>query len=459
MKLTQLNKTIEQKVIKFIDENQLVKSGDRILVALSGGADSVFLLNFLNKYKKKYDIELFAFHLNHKLRKESDSDQEFSKNLCKKLSIPFFTAGKKVRLYAKKKKLSIEEAGRILRYEMLQKKARKLSCNKIATAHNLDDNSETILLNLIKGRGLSAIAGIPIKSNNVIRPIMCLSKSEIESYLKINNIEFVVDRSNQDENFERNYLRNKIVPLITEKFNKNFSRNIFQTTNILNQYLEFTDKIISSKYSQVVRASENNVEVSLTLLTNESEFLLAEIIRRIIIQEFNHEATYKTIRDIVSLTKKQAGRRKNISDDIVVFKEADKLVFMKNKKSNPVIRIVPTGKTFYVNKMKISIKKTKDFYLGQGSKIEYIDADKVVGNLVLRNWNEGDKFIPLGMKGYKKVSDFLTDIKIPSSKRDEILILEDQQKIICILGHRIDDRVKITEQTKNTYKIEISNGV
>ena len=192
-----MTKTIEQKAINFIDENLLIEKGDKILIALSGGADSVFLLYFLKKFSKRFGIEVSAFHLNHKLRgKAASDDAKFCTEFCKKNKIELISISKDVIIYAKKNKISVEEAGREIRYTELIKAAKKLKCNKIATAHNSSDNVETILLNLFKGTGLKGLTGIPVRRENIIRPILCLSSDEIRNYLNQNKIEFRVDESN-----------------------------------------------------------------------------------------------------------------------------------------------------------------------------------------------------------------------------------------------------------------------
>ena len=170
-------KTIEQKVLKFIDEKDLIQRNDRVLVALSGGPDSTFLLHFLLKFRKKYNIELGAVHVNHMIRgKSAIEDEEFCRKLSVNLNIKYFAGQKNVRLYAKKNKYSLEEAGRIIRYETLNKVLKQKGFNKIATAHNCSDNAETVLLNLIKGTGIKGISGIPPKRGYIIRPILGLKK-------------------------------------------------------------------------------------------------------------------------------------------------------------------------------------------------------------------------------------------------------------------------------------------
>ncbi len=458
MKVSAFNKKIEQKIIKFIKEYNLIEPGDRIVVALSGGADSVFLLNFLFKYKSKYKIKLAAFHLNHLLRKDSELDQKFSGNICSQLQVPFFTEKKNVNLFAKKNKISVEEAGRILRYKLLKEISVKNSFNKIATAHNLDDNAETVLLNLIKGKGLRAVSGIPIKNENIIRPILCISKSEIEKYLELNKIEYVRDLSNLSDEFERNYLRLKIVPELTKSINKNLSSTIFQTSRILQDYLDFFESIIEERYNKIVTYKDDDILLNVNLFNKEKIILRSEIIRKILWQELNIEPTFKKINEVISLINSQRGKRLKLSADYEIIKESDFLRFLKTKKPKPVNVKIKIGHYQKIQNLKILIKKTQGISFAENSKFEIIDADKIVGELKIRNWKDGDKFIPLGMRGSKKISDFLTDLKISSTIRKDILVLTDDEKIVSILGWRIDDRVKITENSKNFYKIEIKNG-
>src|ERR1035438_5799483 len=224
-------KKTEQKVLKFIDDNSLIQKGDKILVSLSGGPDSVFLLYFLKKYQKKFSVSLYAFHLNHLLRgKDAYLDEDFCKQICSSLNIPFFSVRKNVKQFAHKKKISIEEAGRILRYSELGKLLKKISFNSVATAHNCDDNAETVLLNLIKGTGLKGISGIPVKRDNIIRPILVLPKAEILKYLDLKKIKFRIDSSNFQIDLERNFIRHILLPLIRSKLNPSVDNAIFNSS-------------------------------------------------------------------------------------------------------------------------------------------------------------------------------------------------------------------------------------
>ncbi len=206
-----MTKTTEQKALKFIDENHLIEKGNKVLVALSGGADSVFLLSFLLKFKNRFKIEVAAFHLNHKLRgKAATEDEKFCAKFCLKNNIELVCVSKNVKAYAKKMKVSVEEAGREIRYSELHKAAKKMRSTKIATAHNSSDNVETVLLNFVKGTGVKGLVGIPIKRDNIIRLILCLSAEEIRKYLKANKIHFRIDESNLDSDYEETFFGMKL---------------------------------------------------------------------------------------------------------------------------------------------------------------------------------------------------------------------------------------------------------
>ena len=173
-------KNIEQNVIRFIDRKSLLSKGDRVLIALSGGADSVFLLHFLNKYKQRFKIQISAVHINHRLRgNEAAADELFCKKICSDLKVELFLIQKNVKVFAKRKKYSIEEAGRIIRYKEFEKISEKEGFDKIATAHNANDNTESVLLNISRGSGMAGMSGIAVKRNKIIRPILCLTKEDI----------------------------------------------------------------------------------------------------------------------------------------------------------------------------------------------------------------------------------------------------------------------------------------
>jgi tRNA(Ile)-lysidine synthase len=450
---------IEQKVLKFIDGNDLIQKGDKIIVSLSGGPDSVFLLYLLKKYQKRFSITLSAFHLNHLLRaKDAALDEEFCQSLCASLNIPLYAVRKNVKQYASNKKISIEEAGRNLRYSELNKLLNKSRFNKIATAHHSDDNAETVLLNLIKGTGLKGISGIPFKRDNVIRPILVLTKSEILKYLDFNNIHYRIDNSNFDVDPERNFIRNILLPLIRTKLNPSVENALFNSSlNFKSLYSYLLDSTADVFKNVLLKDSE--LRIPLDKLLDFNEDLLTFALKELIERNFYENLTFKGISSLIRLIHKQAGRRINLSSGLTAYKERNELIIIENKNSvTSVAKIseVRIGEEKIIDGFLLEVKSADVMVIPSGKEKnrEFISADNLVDNkFIIRNWQNGDKFFPLGMKGSKKISDFLNELKIESGKKKNQLLLLNGNKIVWVIGHRLDDRFKIKKNTKNILEL------
>jgi tRNA(Ile)-lysidine synthase len=452
-------KSTEQKVIRFINSHSLIKSGEKILLALSGGPDSVFLLHFLKKYQKKFKVELCAFHLNHSLRKSADKEQKFCSELCKNLSIPFYSEKIDVKSFAEKNKISVEEAGRNLRYKFFNEFAQKNNFNLIATAHNADDNAETVLLNLVKGTGIKGIAGIPVRRENIIRPVLCLRKKEIVNYLEENKIRFVTDESNLSEEYERNFLRLKVIPLIEKKLNPQFVNSVLTTSVNLQSFNKYLEKILAKLEKKYIEATHDEIRIKNLLFEKEEELIQSEIIRRVLSDKFNFAAEQKDVEKILSLKNKQVGKTESFSNKIKAIKERDSvLIFIERDLSEKSIQI-KVGEAKKINSYKISISKVNydDVKLTTAKNIEYVDGDLTGNSFIIRKWKNGDKFYPIGMKGTKKVSDYLNDIKVEAKEKRNQYVLLSKNKIVWVLGKRLDERFKLKPQSKTIYKLELIN--
>ncbi|MBI1938407.1 MAG: tRNA lysidine(34) synthetase TilS [Ignavibacteriales bacterium] len=453
-------KRTEQKIINFIEQNRLIDTGDKILVALSGGPDSVFVLHFFFKYRRKFGISLFAVHFNHQLRgKESDADELFCEKVCEVLSIPFYSCSLDVKNFAKANKLSIEEAARNLRYKNLDELARDFDCTKIVTAHNQNDNTETVLLNILSGTGISGFSGIPVKRGNIIRPLLSVTKEEILEYLKKNRIPFRIDSSNLSDDFKRNYLRNQIIPKLKEGINPALDSAVFRSSKSIESFLAHVRKKVTSLEKKFVVEQQNKVLISLKLFDEPDENIIGEVLKKILRINFNHEFSYNDFVKIISLNEKQKGKSEELSKNIVAHKEVDTIIIGKKENSGKnSSKKIEAGKTVVVSGKKINVEKIKlsEVNLEHPSNIEYVDASELTDIFTLRKWENGDKFIPLGMKGTKKVSDFLTDQKIQSAEKKNQLVLLNRNKIVWVVGLRIDERFKITKGTKEVYKLWIN---
>ena len=451
-------KSTEQKVVKFILNKKLIGEGDSILVALSGGADSVFLLEFLLKYKRRFNIDIAAFHLNHNLRgKEANIDEQFCKNLTAQKRIPFFSTSKNVKLFAKRKRMSLEEAGRELRYGELLKIAKTHNYTKIATAHNADDNSETVLLNLIKGTGIKGLSGIPERREKIIRPILVLSKMEILDYLHNKKINYRTDSSNFENDYQRNYLRNEIIPLIKSKLNPQFDSALFRTSEIIRGYTSLIDEQINNAIEKIVTYKQQKLFINLKQLEETDVRLYGDVLRKTVRKYFKEELESKNISDLIKLIKAQTGMEIMFSNRIVAVKERDSIIiYLKKREMKNVKQVeIKIGDEKQVEGKSISISTINRNKLSFNSSTnkEYISADKIKSTFILRRWKDGDRFCPLGMKNSKKLSDFLTEQKVRSSEKNEQLVLSNAGKIVWVVGIRIDERYKISAKTKKVLEL------
>ncbi len=450
--------TIERKILNFIRTKKLIEPGDRILVALSGGPDSVSMLHFLYSYKDKLKIELGAIHINHLIRgKAAHEDEDFCRNLCLNLNVKFFAVRKNVRLMAGRKKVSLEEAGHKIRYNEFDKIAVKYGFNKIATAHNSSDNIETILLNLIKGTGINGISGIPFKRNNIIRPLLRISKEDILSYIDKNNLNYRLDKTNFSSDYERNFLRNEIIPLIKQRLNPDIENSFSNSSEIFRNASEFIDLSVKA----VLRNSSVNlvkgvIKIPEEVLKNCDPLLQGFLVKNILDEKLLVQFSNGDIKKIISLLSKETGKSEELSGKYKALKEReDILIFSTGIESRFENTEVNAGENIKLNKNILAIKEVENIpckFSGSKRK-EYISAEKINGPFILREWKNGDRFYPLGFKGSKKISDFLNEQKISPFKKKEQLVLLNGNKIVWVVGLRLDERFKITNQTKKVYEL------
>ncbi|MCW8849812.1 MAG: tRNA lysidine(34) synthetase TilS [Melioribacteraceae bacterium] len=453
-------KTIEQDVFNFIKAHNLLTEYDRVLIGLSGGADSVFALHYLKKFSAKYKIEISALHVNHNLRGlESKRDENFCRSLCNKLGVKFLCSSVNVKDFAKKHKKSVEEAARDLRYIEFQKVAKANNLNLIVTSHNNDDNTETVLLNIVNGAGLNGISGIPIKRGNIVRPFLCLSKGSIISYLVSANIEYVEDSSNTNIEYRRNFLRERIIPELKENINPSIDKAILRSSIVYRNQIKIIEFFIESIFSNIVSISNGKVVVKISELEKYSDEIIGEILKKIFISHLQLDYNFNKFEKFRELIKSQVGVRVLLGKKISAVRDRNKIVFTQSDEIpinvNSVLNI---GKTIEIGNIKVSINYVRKLPQKnrQPGKVEFINADNLSKNLIIRNWKVGDKIQLLGMKGTKKISDVLTDLKTPTLTRKNQLVLVNNKDIVWILGKRISEKYKVTEQSQKIVKLCLS---
>ena len=450
-----MKKKVEQKVIKFIDTHGLIGEGDKVLIALSGGPDSVFALHFFNKFKKRFKIEIAAVHLNHKLRgKEADKDEKFCKDLCDKLNVEFVSTHVDVNKLKKVSRKSIEEIARNERYKFFEYTSTKLHADKIVTAHVQDDNTETVLLNLIKGAGIKGLSGIPVVRGKIIRPLLCLKKEEILSYMRQAEYKYRKDKSNDENKYQRNIIRNKVIPIITSEINPSFNETVFRTSNNLKFLATVVTKQAETYYNKFVEQSDFRLQIKLNLFREVETMFIDEVIKLSLEKFLGTGATSQDIEKIKSLYKYQKGKEVKFKNKFYAVRERNNIVLRKFNIVDIKEKKIKAGQSVQINDKWLSIVVVKNsrFIMSQ-TGCEFISINVEHPTFTLRPWKNGDKFKPLGMKNFKKVSDFLTDLKIPASQKKEQLVLTYRNQIIWVVGFRIDDRYKITSQTKRAIKL------
>ncbi len=451
------------KVLGTINKYQMIERGDKVVVALSGGPDSVALTCILKDLQPELEITLCAAHLNHSIRVvEADEDEKFTRKLATILDIPLVTKKVNVLQYKNKHKMSVEMAAREVRYHFLLETARDLDATRIATGHTANDQAEEVFLNLIRGAGPAGLSGIPpIRDGIFIRPLIRCFKSELIAYLNKIKIPFRIDSTNIDKKYLRNRIRHDIFPRLL-KINPQLIGTLSKTAEILRDEETFWETYISKLARKILKSDQKTRTISIDL-TSFQELHVA-IQRRILRFAISTLAGrvwgigYDRIEEILSMcnTDKNTGTI-HLHGGIIVERRGKKL-FVYTPHSGDVCfdAEIPQPGTYTITQpfeAKITIKIQDNAprnFTELGSKEAIMDADKVKFPLRIRSFQPGDRFIPLGLGKTKKLQDFFVDEKVPRHMRPYVPILIDKEKIIWIIGHRIDDRVKVTPETKRT---------
>lgn len=451
-----------QKSLKFIRENELLKNGDSVLVGFSGGPDSTFLLVLLLTIQKVFNLKIYAAHLNHQLRgSESDEDEEFVRKFCKENKIECVFETRDIKKIASETKRSIEEIARAERYKFFAEAAQKFKANKIATGHTLNDNAETMIFNFIRGSGVSGLRGIPIKRDNIIRPLLGVTKEEILEFLKSENIPFRVDSTNDSEDFTRNIIRNKVIPQLME-----INPNLFETLSITSQLLMLLEKYIQAEETKferlfVSKKTEKVLRIKIEENIDYKNYLMMDLIRKKVETQFGIQLSFEKTKELTNLVKQDKGSTIQINEKIFAIRESNTILILPEPEFEEVnisVNYDTKLQKYYGSyfEFKLSIAPVKEAKISDNPMVEFFDADKIKHKLILRNWKPGDKFIPLGMKYSKKVSDILTDAKIPSIFKKQILVLCDGPEIIWVVGVRLAEKYKVTNETKKVIKARIN---
>ncbi|KYG73036.1 tRNA lysidine(34) synthetase TilS [Roseivirga echinicomitans] len=432
------------RFLSFIKKHALNSEGNKWLLAVSGGMDSMVLLNLCHQA----DFDVSVAHCNFNLRgEESDADAQFVKDTCSRLKIPYFEKHFDTKSYASAHGISTQMAARDLRYAWFNELLKEQNLDQLAVAHHAQDNLETVLLNLARGTSISGLRGMLPKSENIIRPLLGFERDEIENFAKQEGIEWREDSSNASDNYKRNYLRHQIIPAFTE-LNAGFYAT-FQNTLEKNLEVErvFQEKINALKpyIEEVVdgyRFSKDQI-----IHSGIGAFQLSELLKPF-------GLNYEQSKELLVALGGISGKKFNTSShQFLVDREYVFITAHQAKKFEPLLIEEGQGQ-FSLSQQTFEIKRLDgDSEVDRNPSNAFLDFNKLTFPLEVRAWEEGDYFFPLGMKGKKKLSDFMIDQKIPLNLKDQIRVLTSEENIVWVIGHRIDDRFKTNDQTKEVLSI------
>ena len=426
---------------KFIFENNIVKPGDRILLAVSGGIDSMVMAHLFHQQ----DYNIGIAHCNFSLRgSESDKDEELVRQFASDRDIPFYITRFETKSFAKKNRLSVQMAARDLRYNWFEEIRIKNGYDSVAIAHNLNDNIETLLINLTRGTGLTGMAGMKPVYNRIVRPLLFATRQDILEYRNQHKIIFREDRSNADTVYTRNKIRHLVIPVLKE-INPSIEITLNETAERFSGFNEIVSEYISQLKNSISEEKDQfitfNISQLKTFLHNKAvlfELFKPYSITNALLTDLMKVIEGKTGGQIITETHRIIKNRKEI---IVSGEEIRKdiLFKIKNEQEFCIFPGISSAR---------NVRITDTFEIPSDPHIACIDSQKVIFPVTIRKWKAGDFFYPLGMKQKKKLSDYFIDNKYSIFDKENIFILESDGKIVWIIGDRIDDRFKITSSTK-----------
>jgi tRNA(Ile)-lysidine synthase len=444
---------LDRIVKKYIESLHLLPERARVVVALSGGADSVALIDILNRL----DYFCIGAHVNFHLRgEESDRDAAFSHKVCMDLGIPFYKTDLYAEEYAEREGISIEMAARELRYRWFEQLRKEQNAYAVAVAHHRDDSVETVLLNLIRGTGIRGLTGIKPKNGNIVRPLLCCDREAVLEYIENRGLTYVTDRTNLLNEYRRNKIRLEVLPLL-ESIQPSVRESISRTIDHLNETEVVYEKAISDAKKRICteKVSDNSclpLKINISSLEKESspKSLLYEILSDYGFGRADVESIYKNRMGISGRVFLSHSHRLFFDRDFMVISEipvndSHEYLLEENQLniSDPI-------------KLKCeTLAADKNTTISASKSVASLNAEKLLFPLTIRHPRKGDSFIPFGMHGRKLISDFCTDVKMNAIEKEELWLLCSGKDVVWIIGERIDNRFRVDENTKTLFKVTL----
>lgn len=462
--------SLEKRVLGFIQQHQLT-SGKKLVVAVSGGPDSVCLLHILAKLQKELKVSLHVAHLNHQLRGiESEADAQYVSDLSRQLGIPATIEGREVKGYQAKHRLSPEEAAREVRYSFLSEVAKSIGAERVAVGHTTDDHIETILLHLVRGTGTRGLRGLQPytewKSKTgsivVIRPLLEVSRRETEDYCQSHELKPRIDASNISLSPLRNRIRHQLLPLL-KSYNPGIAQALLRTGRIASDDIDFLDKEVAQLWDEVAQEQPN------TIVLDKKKFdRLPPALKRYLFRAAAErllgsakDIEMRHIEEMMAALNKPAGKRLSLPRGLIFSIEYDRYLLASDPAAlsplpilNGELQLKIPGETRLPGwHVKATIINREDM-TKKDELTTYLDLDKTGDRLLVRPRQRGDRFQPLGLDQPKKLGEFMIDAKIPRAWRQQVPLVCSPEHIIWVVGWRIDERVKVSEDTKKVLCLE-----
>lgn len=451
-----------------IKKYEMIHRGDRIIVAVSGGPDSVCLLHILFKLKERYDLTLFVAHVNHQLRGlQAEEDMRFVRDMAEDLGLPFYVKVEDVAKVASDLHMTLEQAGRYVRYSFFRELKKQLNADKIAVAHNMDDQAETVLLHLLRGSGMHGLTGMSPVSGDIIRPLIESKRQDIEAYIKENGLKYRIDHTNYEANYTRNRIRLELIPYLKEHFNKKITDAIAQTADILREEDNYIQKKVQEAYEKICSETRDIVQIDLKEFIELEPAIKRRLIKKAIQAVKGHDLNieFKHINYIMDFAQRgRTGERIDIPGNVCVGLQYGKMKFFLSSSilaaTDFSYNLIIPGET-YIGELDARIYAAIEASVELDFKDRYkayLDYEKLPGDLVVRTRKNGDYIVPFGMQGRKKLKDYFIDAKIPFEMRNKIPLIASGNEIVWIVGHRINEKYKVTEKTRKFLVLSYEGG-
>jgi tRNA(Ile)-lysidine synthase len=433
-----------QKFQNHINTNFSFLKDKKLLVATSGGMDSMALVHLFQKLKLNFAIA----HCNFQLREsESDGDENFVKEYAKSNNINCFITKFDTKNYSKAHKLSTQVAARNLRYNWFNEILEQEKFDYIVTAHHADDVAETFLINLSRGTGLDGLTGIPSQNGNIIRPLLPFSRTDIGNYVSENNLQWREDSSNASDKYLRNKIRHHIVPVFKE-INDSFLQSFQNTLEHLNQEQSLVNDAVQMVYEKVVSEENEQLKIDISTLLRYKNY-------KAYLYQWLYKYGFSAWDDVYNLVDSQTGKQ-IFSKNFILLKNRGFLVLSKIHNIENQEFIISSISEIPKFPLKLNLCNLSNIS-NQSKCVIFVDENKIQFPLTIRKWKEGDYFYPSGMQGKKKVSKYFKDEKFTLFQKQDTWILESNKQIVWIIGHRADERFKVENTTQTTIKIAFNN--